>query len=318
MDKDLLYRYFNGHASAEEIHQVRTWSDESDENKNLLRRERKLFNTMIIAGSVQNALAISSERNLHSTKRRWIRLVHIAACVAAVLCVGIVTLFTGHSSNAQLTMQTIHVPSGQSVDIILPDSSHVWLNANTRMTYPLSFAKDNREVTIEGEAYFEVKNHNEWPFIVHTSHMDVQVLGTKFNVEAYSDKSTTETSLMEGKVQITLPTQNQSSPKYILHPGRKLSLTDNQVIISDIKDPEVYRWREGLYCFNNKAIVDIMHDFEKYYGIKIIIQNKQLESIVLSGKFRIAEGLNYALDVMKSEVHFSYQRNTDINILFIK
>ena len=317
MDKNLLYRYFIGHASANEIHQVRTWSDESDENQNLLRRERKLFNAMIMAGSVKKPMPINNDKIYRPTNRIWLRIVGMAACIAAICCISIITIFIGHS-DTQLAMQTIHVPSGQSVDLILPDSSHVWLNANTRMTYPLSFVKGIREVSIEGEAFFEVKHHDKWPFIVHTPHMDVKVLGTKFNVEAYSDKPLTETSLIEGKVQITLPKQDGVSQQYILQPGRKLSLTENQVAISKITDQEVYRWRYGLYCFNNKTIVDIMHDFEKYYGIKIIVQEEHLKKVVLSGKFRIAEGLNYALDVLKSEVHFSYHRSSDNNTLFIK
>lgn len=85
-------------------------------------------------------------------------------------------------------MQTVTVPSGQRANVILPDGTDVWLNAGTTIRYPISFMKGKREIILDGEAYFEVVHNEKCPFVVHTYAMDVEVLGTKFNVEAYSKK----------------------------------------------------------------------------------------------------------------------------------
>ena len=225
-----------------------------------------------------------------------------------------ILFFANRNTANQLAFQTIHVPSGQRVDIVLPDSTHVWLNANTTMTYPLAFMEDRREVIIDGEAYFEVKHNAKCPFTVHTAQMDVTDLGTKFNVEAYSDKGYTETSLMEGKVEIGVG----GKQTYVLEPGQKLWVMGGQIKRSTIDDPDTYRWREGLNCFNNKPVSSIMKDFEKYYGIRIQIRKKSIRNVVLSGKFRIAEGLDYALSVMQAEVPFQYHRNEEDSTLYIE
>lgn len=315
MDKDLLYRYFNGQVTPEELHQVRLWQEESEENRNLLRRERKLFNAMILAASPQGEEHGQQDEEDRETRNYpWKSLVRIAAGLLFVLGLTGILFFANRNTANPLAFQTIHVPSGQRVDLVLPDSTHVWLNANTTMTYPLTFMKDKREVTIDGEAYFEVKHNAQCPFTVHTAQMDVTDLGTKFNVEAYSDKGYTETSLMEGKVEIGV----RGKHTYVLEPGQKLWVMDGQIKRSAIDDPDAYRWREGLYCFNNKPVSSIMKDFEKYYGVRIQIRNKKIQKVVLSGKFRIAEGLDYALSVMQAEIPFQYHRNEENSTLYIE
>lgn len=315
MDKDLLYRYFNGQVTPEELHQVRQWQEESEENEKLLRRERKLFNAMILVGSPEREEDEQVTERVHEARSfSWKSLGRIAAGIVLVLGLAGILFFANRNTANQLAFQTIHVPSGQRVDIVLPDSTHVWLNANTTMTYPLAFMEDRREVIIDGEAYFEVKHNAKCPFTVHTAQMDVTDLGTKFNVEAYSDKGYTETSLMEGKVEIGVG----GKQTYVLEPGQKLWVMGGQIKRSTIDDPDTYRWREGLYCFNNKPVSSIMKDFEKYYGIRIQIRKKSIRNVVLSGKFRIAEGLDYALSVMQAEVPFQYHRNEEDSTLYIE
>ncbi len=313
MDKDLLYRYFNGQVTPDELHRIRKWQEESEANRDLLRRERKLFNAMILAGSPEKNRSLVKETDKWDRHRKLL-LGKVAA--GLVIAVGLAALlfFTNRNTPDLLAFQTIHVPSGQRVEILLSDSTHVWLNANTTMTYPSEFKKDKREVTIEGEAFFEVRHNDKWPFTVHTSQMDIKDLGTKFNVEAYADKGYAETSLMEGKVEIAM-TNRQS---HILQPGQKLQVMDGNMKLSDINDPDSYRWREGLYCFSNKRLLNIMKDFEKYYGVRIEIRNQEIRNVVLSGKFRIAEGLDYALSVLQAEIPFHYYRNKATSTLYIE
>lgn len=322
MDKELLYRYFDGNVSPEELHEIRVWQEASDENRDTMRRERKLFNALLLAGSPQQegdkGLGIEAGRNQsegHNGRAARI-LLRVAACVAVMLCLGAAYLWVSDDySPNQLAYQTVRVPSGQRVELTLPDSTHVWVNANTTLRYPLAFGQERREVELDGEACFEVRHDSRCPFVVHTSQMYVKDLGTKFNIEAYSENNYQEVSLLEGKVMVGLAGETKS---YVLATGKKLTVNSGKVQAENISDPDKYRWTEGLYCFSNKPVAEIMKDFEKYYGLRIVVNNRKLSQMVLSGKFRIAEGLDYALSVLQAEVPFKYKRNRDNTEILIE
>ena len=99
-------------------------------------------------------------------------------------------------------MQTITVPAGQRINITLVDGTNVWLNARTSLSYPVKFGKNNRQVVLDGEAYFDVTKDKSKPFIVQTDNYNVEVLGTKFDVNAYSETGEFETTLMSGSVKV--------------------------------------------------------------------------------------------------------------------
>uniref|UniRef100_UPI0026277B48 FecR family protein n=1 Tax=Bacteroides sp. TaxID=29523 RepID=UPI0026277B48 len=218
--------------------------------------------------------------------------------------------------NVNIAMQTITVPAGQRVNLDLPDGSNVWLNAGTRMQYPVSFMKDKREVILDGEAYFEVAHNEKCPFVVHTSTLDVEVLGTKFNVEAYSKRKVFETSLMQGKVRVKSPENKNIS--VTLLPNQKTTLKSGKLVVSKIDDYNVYRWKEGLYCFKSKPFAEIMQDLERYYDLKIQLDKQSIAKVALTGKFRISDGLDYALRVLQNDVAFTYRRDKENDVIYIK
>lgn len=314
MDKDLLYRFFEGHSSLEEMKLIKEWSEASEENNSLLHRERKLFSAMILAGSTKQ----NSKKETGKRKNYFIReFLKIASII--IITVSVTAFLFSIAQDKEMVnvaMQTITVPAGQRVNISLPDGSNVWLNAGTKMQYPLSFMKDKREVILDGEAYFEVAHNKDCPFIVHTHAMAVEVLGTTFDVEAYAAKNMFEASLISGKIKIhSLQNANSS---IIMYPNQRATLVDGKVAISNIDDYNVYRWREGLYCFKNKPFIDIMKDLEKYYDLEIRIEKNTAMDIALTGKFRISDGLDYALRVLKKDVDFSYHRDENKDIIYVK
>lgn len=315
MDKDLLYRFFEGHASLEEMKVVKEWADASDENGKLFRRERKLFNAMILAGhSQRNDIQTIKNKKRSSFIRECLR---IASVIVITVSITAALFSIGEDrDNVNVAMQTITVPAGQRVNLDLPDGSNVWLNAGTKMQYPVSFMTDKREVILDGEAYFEVAHNEKSPFVVHTHAMDVEVLGTKFNVEAYSKRKVFETSLMEGKVKVQSPYGQKNS--IVLAPNQKTTLTDGRLVVSKIDDYSVYRWKEGLYCFRNKLFTEIIQDLEKYYDLRIQMDKKEISKVALTGKFRISDGLDYALRVLQNDVAFTYQRDKDNDVIHIK
>lgn len=315
MDKDILYRFFEGRASIAEMREVKEWAEASDENRKLFRRERKLFNAMILTTRPKQQ---DVGKSMNRGRKRFIgEFLKIASVIVITVSVTAALFSIGKDNDeVNLAMQTITVPAGQRVNVDLPDGSNVWLNAGTRMQYPTAFMKGKREVTLDGEAYFEVTHHEKSPFVVHTSVMDVEVLGTKFNVEAYSKRKVFETSLMEGKVRVKSPLNEKVS--MVLSPHYKTTLKDGKLVVSRIDDYNVYRWKEGLYCFKNKAFAEIMRDLERYYDLRIQMDNPRIAGVALTGKFRISDGLDYALRVLQNDVSFNYRRDKENDVIYIK
>lgn len=315
MDKDILYRFFEGRATIDEMKMVKEWSEASEENNKLFRRERKLFNTMILVGhSKKTDMPVKEIKKKNFFIREFLKIASVVlitvGITAALFSIG------EDKDNVNIAMQTITVPAGQRVNLELPDGSNVWLNAGTRMQYPVSFMKDKREIILDGEAYFEVAHNEKSPFVVHTHALDVEVLGTKFNVEAYSKRKTFETSLIQGKVRV-----NSSENKNIsvtLLPNQKTTLKDGKLVVSKIDDFNVYRWKEGLYCFKSKPFAEIMQDLERYYDLKIQLDKQSIAKVALTGKFRISDGLDYALRVLQNDVAFTYRRDKENDVIYIK
>lgn len=315
MDKDILYRFFEGRATLDEMKSVKEWAEASEENNKLFRRERKLFNAMILVGySKKIGMPVKEIKKKNNFIREFLKIASVV-----VITVGITaTLFSigEDKDNVNIAMQTITVPAGHRVNLDLPDGSNVWLNAGTRMQYPVSFMKDKREVILDGEAYFEVAHHAECPFVVHTSTLDVEVLGTKFNVEAYSKRKIFETSLIQGKVRVKSPENKNIS--VTLLPNQKTTLKSGRLVVSKIDDFNVYRWKEGLYCFKGKPFAEIMQDLERYYDLKIQLDKQSIARVALTGKFRISDGLDYALRVLQNDVAFTYKRDKENDVIYIK
>lgn len=319
MKKETLYKYFEGIASPEEEAAVYHWLDASSENEEELFREREFFDAMILSGRVKDCTSEKNERLGMIRKplmRVWMReVLKVAAVIAITVACGSY-LYLSEKKELLAAMNTITVPAGQRVNLKLPDGTEVWLNARSEMTYPAVFSDTRREVKLEGEAYFEVEHNKKIPFVVRTRKCDIEVLGTKFNVEAYSDSEEFATSLMEGSVKVTDNTGPSAS--VVLKPDQEVRFKEGRLQLSSIGDYDHFRWKEGLVCFNNVAFCELMKRFEKCYGISIIVENKNLEEYSCSGKFRISDGLDNALRILQRNAKYTFERNEDNSVVYIK
>lgn len=313
MEKELLYKFFDGKASKAEKDAIRIWLEKSSENEKEFFKEREFFDAVILSGTLPQTFGI---KKTHLAFRRLLREVLKVAAVL-VLAIGCGTyLYKAEIRRIGHAMNIITVPAGQRVNLTLPDGTNVWLNARSEMRYPAAFTGGKREVTLDGEAYFEVMHDEAKPFVVQTAKCDVEVLGTKFNVEAYSDSEDFNTALMEGSVKVT---NNQyPSNQVLLSPDHIASLKGDRLSTSPIADPDVFRWREGLICFRNMSFEQLMVRFEKCYGIRIIVQNKQLVDYICNGKFRISDGIDNALRILQKDAKYTFERNNDESVIYIK
>ena len=214
-------------------------------------------------------------------------------------------------------MQSIYVPTGQRVNITLSDGTNVWLNARTKIVYPAVFDKSVRQVAVDGEAYFDVAKDKKRPFIVETGKCNMEVLGTKFNVEGYSDKDDFEVTLMEGSVRVA--SRIGLGDTLMLKPDSKACLQkDGRLKVIPVDDYNPYRWKEGLICFRNESFLSIMSDLEKYFGVSIVVENKNVLKYYFTGKFRQADGIDYALRVLQRDIRFKYERDDENQIIYIR
>lgn len=311
MDKEILQRYVEGNVNPEEIIAVVDWLDADENNVREFMALHKL-NDISLLNQPDNRANNQKKKRTVSFRKIGYELAKIAAIL--IIFWGGTKLFeTNTTEESIITYQTLYVPAGQRAELILPDSTRVWLNAHSKLIYPVSFGKGNRQVELNGEAYFNVVHNEKQPFIVKTRQMEIQVLGTEFNVTSYS--SDFEVSLLRGCIELSSPS---ISSTYRMKEKEHIKLKDNKLIINNITDYDYFRWKEGLICFNNESVATIIEKLKLYYDINIETHNKKFLNSRYSGKFRTKDGIEQVLKVLQIEHKFSYTKNNDLNLITIK
>ena len=202
----------------------------------------------------------------------------------------------------QLAFMERFVPSGKRERITLPDGSEVWLNSGTLLLYPSDFIGDKREIYLVGEGYFKVRKRPEQPFIVRTKAMRVQVLGTEFNLSAYSDQEKITTTLEEGSLKI-LPDDPSVAP-CILSPNEQLVYIPSRgkVNVRQVVGSDYSAWKEGGLLFNNDSFEDILKTLERVYNVKVHLRTSAYHSNRLTIHFNKNESLVNIMMLLKEIV----------------
>ena len=208
-------------------------------------------------------------------------------------------------------------PGGQKSSVLLPDGSKVWLNAASTLRFPEKFAGSQREITLEGEAFFEVVENQEKPFIVKTRDVDVKVFGTSFNVSAYPDDAFTATAVVTGLVgvrqrQPTVTPQDFAfvKPNELAHFSRESS----ELTIQSADAFELVSWKEGLLKFDGTPFPVVIKKLQRWYGAGITYTGQQLENELLT--FTVTkESLEKILGHMESLVPLEYQLEENRQVL---
>ena len=198
-NKELLHKFFKGITTYQEEVEIRNWIEESKENETAFFQERLLYDSILLQKDVK-------ENKASKTKPLkigfWNSFFRVAAIFLFLTSAGLLINKYIEDQNASHHLHTVIVPPGQRINLILADNSSIWLNANTTFKYPSQFSKKQREVYLNGEAYFDVNSDEKHPFIVKTTQWGVKETGTTFNVLAYSKYGKFETSLFEGAVGV--------------------------------------------------------------------------------------------------------------------
>jgi len=228
------------------------------------------------------------------------------------------------ASNDKITIEAklneIIIPFGKKSKLILEDGTTVWLNAGSRFAFPQKFNEKKREVFLDGEAYFEVAKNVQKPFLISTGDIKIEVLGTKFNVSAYSSDNQSETVLLEGSVNIWDNTK-LFKDKISMIPNQKAtySKTAKEIVLEEEVDPGIYAaWTDGWYQFKNESLEKVFLKLEKYYNIRFKYDQKIISgSLPISGKLDLKDSLEEVMAVLSKVAKFKYQIS-DNSVIIIK
>lgn len=222
---------------------------------------------------------------------------------------------SGETSPKALEYNTLQTPKGSEYSLVLADGSKVWLNADSKLKYPVSFSDTVRKVFIEGEAYFEIAENKDKPFIVHTNDYDVNVLGTSFNVMAYNNEQQTATTLVEGSVKITRP--ESESPVYLI-PGQQAVLKEqsNKIEITKVDTYQYTSWKDGLFVFKSEPLGNIAKKFSRWYDCEIQFTDMELKNARFTGTLKKNTDLGELLNIISQTCQIDFTVNEN-NVLII-
>ena len=252
--------------------------------------ERKSLFSMIQAdeelrkdfSSVQNLYALSSWlpnendefeavdklaafKQTHCRKKRYpIHIIKHAAGYAAAICITILSTWMvmndREPAEEMVTYEEFTTPSGQRAMVKLHDGTTVWLNARSTLRYPNHFAREERKVELDGEAFFDVEHNEHKPFVVSTEKLDIKVLGTKFNVFAYKGREEFNTALLEGSVKV-YERMNEEKALF-MNPNECVELKDNKLVKRPMGNTDFLLWKEGIYAFDDVPFEEIIKKLE--------------------------------------------------------
>ena len=207
-------------------------------------------------------------------------------------------------------MNEVIVPYGKRTQLVLEDGTKVWLNAGSRLAFPQKFDGKKRTVFLEGEGYFEVAKNTSQPFMVHTSSVNIEVTGTKFNISAYQSDDFCQTVLLEGSVNVIGKSKLLNNRTSML-PNQKVIFNKNEQTLVRENEyfPELYvAWTEGWYSFSNESLTEIFKKVERYYNVKIEYNPDLIsKALPVSGKLDLKDSISEVMKVLSLVVKVDFQ-----------
>jgi ferric-dicitrate binding protein FerR (iron transport regulator) len=205
--------------------------------------------------------------------------------------------FTGEPANPNV-FNTIRTPRGGEYEVILDDGSHIWLNSASTLQFPVHFKNPDRRVTLTGEAYFEVESSvlpsgQKKSFIVSVDNMEVQAVGTAFNISAYKEDDRSQTTVVEGLVKV-----DRNNKTNMLTPGKKLIAKDTSVTVEDADIKQEIAWKNGDFVFHNTSLKMVMNELARWYDLDVAY-DKGVPSLHFSGEVQRTSDIKGVLQMLE-------------------
>jgi transmembrane sensor len=255
-------------------------------------------------------------QRLHTKKQKKL-ICSIIQYAAIFLLITTSTFFVTRAlftqANDEQELNTLYVPAGQRAQLTLHDGTQVWLNSQSTLIYPSKFSKNKREVSLEGEAYFNVAEDRKKPFVVSTQQLTMEVLGTEFNVDSYKKNGYTRIALVNGSIKVRETSKKGQS--ILLSPNQQITFSNNLMRHEKLSDPEHLLWRDGIYAFNNARLIQIIEKLELYYDTQIEIEDPEIFNTRYTGKFRQRDGIDEILHILQKTQSFNILKDREKNII---
>ena len=311
--KELTLKFLRGELNPGEETELQKWIKGSAENRKQFLYYQQLFKENLTTASSAETYKewnnLTGKLKLHTGgtggTRRLIRVAYISGIAAAFL-IGllIATLipFSGNNTSTVPIVQTFSTPGGARTHFALPDGTIVWLNAGTQLTFS-QFEKDERKVELEGEAYFKVMRDEKRPFIISTGFGEVKVLGTSFDVKAYSD-DLFATTVEEGLVKVTA---ENGTGAVLVRPGEQTVLSGNYMDVKSVETQIYTSWKDGVLIFKKDALEEIVKKLERWYNVDIeLAPNMELKNYRFTGTIEM-ESLPEVLELIRITAPIKYR-----------
>ncbi len=210
----------------------------------------------------------------------------------------------GNKADKKLVYNVLQVPRSCEYHLVLADGTHVWLNSESELRYPVDFVGTERRVYLKGEAYFKVAKDADKPFRVEADDLLVEALGTGFDINAYQDGGQLFATLAEGSVKVTSGLTDRNC---ILKPGQQALLKDGVMDVRTVNVEEIVAWKEGRFVFSNMTLSDIAYQLERWYDVKIEFQDQQLRGYRFTGVMKRYNPLSQLVELIEETADVKFQ-----------
>jgi ferric-dicitrate binding protein FerR (iron transport regulator) len=313
MDDCLLIRFLTNNCSPEDLQQIDRWIASNEANAKwlfeieqtwMLKDQLCFSEQQKIKQAYNRFISRKADTFTHKSNiRPFLAWSKYAAAVFIIILL-FLNLYKIGRNEANTAMNVIEVPKGERVSVTLGDGTKIWLNAESRLTYPSRFASKNREIYIEGEAYFNVAKNKQKPFIVKNFLFDLQVTGTEFNIQAYSGENA-EISLKEGEVIVNAA---NSSNRILMKPNdRVLYTTDGKTIRKQSDMSAIDSWTKDAIFLTGKSLSDIIKTLERKYNVSILLMDPGLSQVHFTCRTKPGTSIVEVLNLLKETQQINYE-----------
>jgi ferric-dicitrate binding protein FerR (iron transport regulator) len=314
----LIPDYFSGEISEENKQSVERWKNSAEANQELFDELLAVWES---GGLLELMGQFSSGEAIKKVHRRigfhektlftWQNLQRIAAVLLlpVIIYAGFLTFYRLEGTDLVSEVSPRHkitTPAGTVSEIVLPDGTKVWLNSKTKLEFPLSFG-NTREVSLVGEAYFEVKKDQKHPFVVNTGTINVEVLGTAFNVTNYPDENQTEIVLASGEVQLYSGKYQKKKSVGYLSPSQRAVYDEatNEMRINTVTVEKYTAWKDGVLMFVDDPMDEVIKKLSRWFNTEFVLEGVELDDYVYRATFR-DESLTQVLELLKISAPIAY------------
>lgn len=315
----LLPNYFSGEINEEDRQKVIRWKNLSAENNKLFKEMAAVWESGKILSQMEQFHAKEALKKVNlrlachvNPALSWGNIQRIAAVLLIPLLIyaGFLTFIQPKETNTvsdEITWQKVKTTQGMISELVLPDGTHVWLNSETKLEYPLIF-ETNREVNLSGEAYFEVKKDKQHPFVVNTGTVNVEVLGTSFNIANYPDENQTEVVLGSGKVRLFTGKQHDKKAVSFLEPDQRavFDKTTKEFAVNHVNIEKYIAWKDGILMFADDSMSEVIRKLSRRFNVDIELETYELNDYVYKATFK-DESLSQVLDLLKLSAPIDYK-----------